>query len=143
MPYLVLRENVINRVFDQTVGYWEPDLQGMDVLGRNDRASMLVDYLGVTESRLFDGVERMIADGQYELAATTLDWARERYRDSIRLEALERKAYLKLTEKYQGFNPFKFIIYSGKAGLDVPQAPIVTGGAVAKANEKKDATEKN
>ena len=131
LPYLVMRENVINRVFDQTVGYWQPDLQGMDSLGRSDRGSMLVDYLGVTEPQLAHGVERMIADGKYELAASALDWARGRYPDSARLESLERLAYLKLMEKYQEFNPFKFIIYSGKGGIDVPQlAPVPAPAAI-------------
>jgi hypothetical protein len=38
---------------------------------------------------------------------------------------MERVAYLKLMEKYQEFNPFKFIVYSGKGGLDLPQlAPV-------------------
>jgi hypothetical protein len=126
LPYLVMRENVINRVFHQTVGYWQPDLQGMDILGRGDRGSMLVDYLGVTESRLSQGVERMIADGKYELAASALDWARGRYPGSARLESMERLAYLKLVEKYQEFNPFKFIVYSGKGGLDLPQLDPAT-----------------
>jgi len=126
VPYLVMRENVINRVFHQTVGYWQPDLQGMDILGRDDRGSMLVDYLGVTESRLAQGVERMIAEGKYELAASALDWARGRYPGSARLESMERLAYLKLTEKYQEFNPFKFIVYSGKGGLDLPQLDPAT-----------------
>jgi glyoxylase-like metal-dependent hydrolase (beta-lactamase superfamily II) len=132
LPYLVMRENVINRVFHQTVGYWQPDLQGMDILGRGDRGSMLVDYLGVTESRLAQGVERMIADGKYELAASALDWARGRYPGSARLESMERVAYLKLMEKYQEFNPFKFIVYSGKGGLDVPQLAPLTAAAIGK-----------
>lgn len=133
VPYLVMRENVINRVFHQTVGYWQPDLQGMDALGRGDRESMLVDYLGVTESRLSQGVERMIADGKYELAASALDWARGRYSGSARLESMERVAYLKLMEKYQEFNPFKFIVYSGKGGLDVPQlAPVTAAATIGK-----------
>jgi glyoxylase-like metal-dependent hydrolase (beta-lactamase superfamily II) len=135
LPYLVMRENVINRVFHQTVGYWQPDLQGMDFIGRSDRGSMLVDYLGVTESRLSRGVERMIADGRYELAASALDWARGRYPESARLESMERLAYLKLMEKYQEFNPFKFIVYSGKGGLDLPQlAPV--GAAATIGNPK-------
>jgi len=129
VPYLVMRENVINRVFHQTVGYWQPDLQGMDALGRGDRGSMLVDYLGVTEGQLSRGVERMIADGRYELAANALDWARGRYPDSVRLYSMERLAYLKLTEKYQEFNPFKFIVYSGKGGLDLPQLTPATAAA--------------
>jgi glyoxylase-like metal-dependent hydrolase (beta-lactamase superfamily II) len=126
LPYLVMRENVINRVFHQTVGYWQPDLQGMDALGHSDRGSMLVDYLGVTESRLSQGVEQMIADGKYELAANALDWARARYPGNARLESMERLAYLKLMEKYQEFNPFKFIVYSGKGGLDLPQLDPAT-----------------
>ena len=98
----------------------------MQILGRGDRGSMLVDYLGVSESRLSQGVERMIADGKYELAASTLDWARDRYPGSARLESMERVAYLKLVEKYQQFNPFKFIVYSGKGGLDLPQLDPAT-----------------
>ena len=105
----------------------------MDILGRSDRGSMLVDYLGVTEPQLAHGVERMIADGKYEMAANALDWARGRYPDSARLESMERVAYLKLMEKYQEFNPFKFIIYSGKGGLDVPQlAPVTAAAAIGK-----------
>jgi hypothetical protein len=45
-PYLILREHVIDRLYDQNVGYWQPDLQGLDLLGRADRAELLVDYLG-------------------------------------------------------------------------------------------------
>src|SRR4030095_1339924 len=75
LPYLVLRENVINRLFDQHVGYWQPDLEGVDYLCGAERAAMLVDYLGVSEGQLAKAVERMIADGRHELAAGTLRWA--------------------------------------------------------------------
>jgi hypothetical protein len=67
-----------------------------------------------------------MADGQYELAASVLDWAQGRYQNSARLESMQRTAYLKLMEKYQEFNPFKFIVYSGKGGLDVPPLAPVT-----------------
>ena len=132
LPYLVMRENVINRLYDQKVGYWQPDLQGLDALSRADRGALLVDYLGVSERQLGRAVERMLADGRYELAASTLDWTRSRFPESTPLRESERLAYLKLMEKYQEFNPFKFIIYSGKGGMQVPQmAPPVpaAGGA--------------
>src|SRR5262249_33629560 len=32
MGYLLMRENVINRLYDQNTGYWQPDLQGVDYL---------------------------------------------------------------------------------------------------------------
>jgi glyoxylase-like metal-dependent hydrolase (beta-lactamase superfamily II) len=31
-PYLILREHVIDRLYDQNVGYWQPDLQGLEHL---------------------------------------------------------------------------------------------------------------
>jgi glyoxylase-like metal-dependent hydrolase (beta-lactamase superfamily II) len=120
-PYIVMRENVINRLYDQHVGYWQPDLQGMDYLSRADRGSMLIDYIGVSERQLVKATERMIAAGKYELAATVLDWTKGRFAGSKALSEVERLAYLKLMEKYQEFNPFKFIIYSGRIGNETPQ----------------------
>jgi alkyl sulfatase BDS1-like metallo-beta-lactamase superfamily hydrolase len=111
LPYLVMRENAINRLYDQNVGYWQPDLQGVDYLSQADRGSILVDYLGVSERQLVKATEQMIAEGKYELAATTLDWTKDRFARSKSLNEVGRLAYLKLMEKYQEFNPFKFIIY--------------------------------
>jgi glyoxylase-like metal-dependent hydrolase (beta-lactamase superfamily II) len=121
LPYILMRENVINRIYDQNVGYWQPDLQGVDYLSRADRGSVLVDYLGISERQLVRVVERMIADGNYELAATTLEWTKGRFAGSKSLDDARRLTYLKLMEKYQEFNPFKFIIYSGQIGAQVPQ----------------------
>jgi glyoxylase-like metal-dependent hydrolase (beta-lactamase superfamily II) len=121
LPYLVLRENVINRLFDQNVGYWQPDLEGVDYLGGADRAAMLVDYLGVSERQVARAVERMIGDGRHELAASTLRWTAGKFGKSDALDRLKRLAYLKLIEKYQEFNPFKVIIYSGESGTQIPQ----------------------
>ena len=121
IPYIVMRENVINRIYDQNVGYWQADLQGVDHLSRADRGSLLVDYLGVSERQLASAAERMIADGKYELAASALDWTRGRFPESGPLNRAERLSYLKLMEKYQEFNPFKFIIYAGKAGMELPR----------------------
>lgn len=120
-PYLLMRENLINRLYDQNVGYWQPDLEGIDVLGDDDRGSLLVDYLGVSEAQLARAVERMIADGRPELAATALKWAKSRFPGSKRLDRSERLAYMKLMEKYQEFNPFKVIVYAAKSGMPLPQ----------------------
>jgi glyoxylase-like metal-dependent hydrolase (beta-lactamase superfamily II) len=121
LPYLVMREHVINRLYDQHVGYWQPDLQGVDYLSRADRGSMLIDYLGVSERQLVKATEQMIADGKYELAATALEWTKGRFAGSSSRAAVERLTYLKLMEKYQEFDPFKFIIYSGRIGNDTTQ----------------------
>ena len=121
LPYILLRENLINRIYDQNVGYWQPGLQGVDYLSRDDRGSILIDYLGVSERQLVKAIERMIADGNYELAATALEWTKDRFAQSKSLDDARRLTYLKLMEKYQEFNPFKFIVYSGQIGAQVPQ----------------------
>ncbi len=131
IPYLVMRENVINRVYDQHTGYWQPDLQGVDYLGRADHGALLVDYLHVSESQLIEAAERMIADGKYELAVTALNWTHDRFPRSTSLGETERRVYRKLMEKYQEFNPFKFILYSGKSGDQVPQMEPVHRNAAS------------
>jgi len=114
LAYLVLRENVINRLFDQRSGYWQNGLQGLDALSDADHGAALVDYLGVGESQILAATERMVADGRHELAASTLRWAQARLPASERLRTARRLVYLKLMEKYQEFNPFKFILYAGQ-----------------------------
>jgi glyoxylase-like metal-dependent hydrolase (beta-lactamase superfamily II) len=124
LPYLLLREHVIDRLYDQSVGYWQADLQGVDHLGRADRAELLVDYLDLSEQRLVKAVERLAADGKYELAASLLDSSRSRFEHSESVARAERLVYLKLMEKYQNSDPFKFIIYAARAGEHVPQMTV-------------------
>jgi glyoxylase-like metal-dependent hydrolase (beta-lactamase superfamily II) len=122
-PYLILREHVIDRLYDQNVGYWQPDLQGLEHLTRADHAELLVDYLGVSERQLVKTVERLTADGKYELAASLLESAGDRFEGSSSVADAKRLIYLKLMEKHQNTDPFKFIIYSGKIGEQTPQMP--------------------
>jgi len=120
-PYLLLREHVIDRLYDQNVGYWQPDLQGLDHLGRADRAELLVDYLGVSERQLVNTVERLAANGKYELAASLLESSGNRFEHSTSVANAKRLVYLKLMEENQNTDPFKFIIYSGKINEQTPQ----------------------
>jgi glyoxylase-like metal-dependent hydrolase (beta-lactamase superfamily II) len=120
-PYLILREHVIDRLYDQNVGYWQPDLQGLEHLTRRDHAELLVDYLGVSERQLVNTVERLTADGKYELAASLLESSGDRFEHSASVASVKRLVYLKLMEKHQNTDPFKFIIYSGKIGEQTPQ----------------------
>src|SRR5216683_956900 len=120
-PYLILREHVIDRLYDQNVGYWQPDLQGLEHLTGADHAELLVDYLGVSERQLVKTVERLTADGKYELAASLLESAGDRFERSRSVANAKRLVYLKLMEKHQNTDPFKFIIYSRKISEQTPQ----------------------
>jgi glyoxylase-like metal-dependent hydrolase (beta-lactamase superfamily II) len=120
-PYLILREHVIDRLYDQNVGYWQPDLQGLEHLTRADHAELLVDYLGVSERQLVKTVEDLTADGKYELAASLLESAGHRFEGSSSVANARRLVYFKLMEKHQNTDPFKFIVYSGKIREQTPQ----------------------
>jgi alkyl sulfatase BDS1-like metallo-beta-lactamase superfamily hydrolase len=116
LPYLILREHVIDRLYHQNVGYWQADLEGLDHLGDSDRAELLVDYLGLSEKRLVTAAEKMAADGKYELAASLLEASAARFGRTETIAKAEQLVYLKLMEKYQNTDPFKYILYSAKIG---------------------------
>jgi len=120
-PYFILREHVIDRLYDQNVGYWQADLEGMEHLTRADHAELLADYLGLSEGQLVKAVDRLVADGKYELAASLLQSTESRFQGSTSVANAKRLVYLKLIEKHQNTDPFKFIIYSGKINEQTPQ----------------------
>jgi hypothetical protein len=120
-PYYILREHVIDRIYDQHVGYWEANLQGLAHPGRADRAELLVDYLGLSEAQIVKAADRLAADGKYEMAADLVESAEPQFPGSDSLKRAKRFVYLKLMEKNQNTDPFKFIIYSGKIGEQTPQ----------------------
>ena len=121
LPYFIMREHVIDRLYDQNVGYWQTDLQGLDHLSRADRAELLVDYLGLSERQLTHALARLAADGKYELAASLLESSETRFDHSQSVAGLKRLIYLKLMEKYQSTDPFKYILYSSKIGEQTRQ----------------------
>ena len=120
-PYYILREHVIDRIYDQNVGYWEANLQGLAHPGRLDRAELLVDYFGLSEAQILKAADRLAADGRYAMAAELIESAEARLPASDSLKRARRFVYLKLMERNQNTDPFKFIIYSGAIGEQTPQ----------------------
>ncbi|HKF55947.1 MAG TPA: MBL fold metallo-hydrolase [Blastocatellia bacterium] len=120
-PYYILREHVIDRIYDQDVGYWEANLQGLAHSGRADRADLLVDYLGLGEAQIVNAAERLAADGKYEMAADLIETSEAKFPGSDSLKRAKRFAYQKLMEKNQNTDPFKFIIYSARIREQTPQ----------------------
>jgi len=121
LAYLLLRESLINRTFQQHSGYWRNGLQGLDALTDADHGAALVDYLGLSDAQIAAAAQRMIKDGRHELAAATLKAAQARHPDSATLAGPRALAYVKLMEKYQEFNPFKLFVYGAQAEQAVPQ----------------------
>jgi glyoxylase-like metal-dependent hydrolase (beta-lactamase superfamily II) len=113
-PYYILREHVIDRIYDQNVGYWEANLGGLAHPSRRDRAELLVDYLDLSEAQIVKAAGRLDADGRHAMAADLMESAEIKFPNSDRVRRAKRFAYLKLMERNQNTDPFKFIIYSAK-----------------------------
>ena len=75
----------------------------------------------VSDKEVAKAVDRLVADGKYELAASLIEQTGDRFAGSELLARAKRLVYLKLMEKNQNTDPFKFIIYSGKIGEQTPQ----------------------
>src|SRR5215475_10175072 len=78
-PFYILREHVIDRIYDQNVGYWEANLQGLAHPSRTDRAELLVNYLGLSERQIISAADRLAADGRYEMAADLVESAESKF----------------------------------------------------------------
>ena len=124
-PYYIVREHVIDRLYHQNVGYWQANLEGLAHPSREDRAALLVDYLDLSEEQIVKAANRLAVDGRYAMAAGLLETAEPRFPNSEALKRAKRLAYLKLMEKNQNTDPFKFIIYSAQAGELTPQINAV------------------
>jgi glyoxylase-like metal-dependent hydrolase (beta-lactamase superfamily II) len=112
LPYLVYREVVTDRLYRQMTGYWGPQLEGVDYLSQQEIGAAFARYMQLSEAALAAGIARMIDNGDHELAGQTVEWALTQYPDSTKLKEVRERAFLKLKEKWQQLNVFKFVMYS-------------------------------
>jgi alkyl sulfatase BDS1-like metallo-beta-lactamase superfamily hydrolase len=121
VPYLVMREHFIDRVYDQNVGYWQPGLAGLDQLSTKELGSVFSYYLGLSDQQIASAAEKMLANGDLELAGKTVNQALSQYPDSQPLLKVKKEAFLRLKQKSENFDPFKFIEYSEEIADETPQ----------------------
>jgi glyoxylase-like metal-dependent hydrolase (beta-lactamase superfamily II) len=121
LPFLLTREAMIDRIYQQAAGYWGPRLEGVGYLSRDELGTVFQRYLRISGDDLAAAVERMVVSGDHELGGTVADWALSQYQDSRPLIEARKKAYRKLMEKWQSIDPFKFVMYSEHIDNPVPQ----------------------
>jgi hypothetical protein len=85
---------------------------------------VLANYLGVSEANLVKALQGMIKDGKYEQAAWLLETSQSNCAQSESLRKTARLIYLKLMEQNQNYDPFKFLLYSAKAGEETTQMGV-------------------
>jgi len=120
IPFLVMRDQLMTRVYQQRTGYWKPDGEGMEVFAPSEWAAAL-DLLGGGKEEAFVRSAKALLDRSDDALALKLtDLGLLTYPTSQTLTHLRRQALDRLREQYQQLNPFKFIIYSEWAGAELP-----------------------
>ncbi len=119
MPYLVMRDNFIKRVYHQSTGYWKPDGEGMEVLAPAEWAAALDLLGGQREDAFVRTVGGLAERGDDALALKLAQIGLVRYPSSEALAGLRRRALDNLRARHQQLSPFKFIIYSEWAGAEL------------------------
>jgi glyoxylase-like metal-dependent hydrolase (beta-lactamase superfamily II) len=112
MPFIVMRDNVIKRVYHQRSGYWKPDGEGVEDVAPVEWAAALNLLAGGKEQAFVKSATTLLAQGDATLAHRLVDFGLLCYPSSRPLLDLRRQALDRLREVYQQLNPFKFIVYS-------------------------------
>ena len=119
VPYLVMRDNFVKRVYHQSTGYWKPDGEGMEVLAPAEWAAALDVLGGQREDAFVRTVRAMAERGDDVLALKLADLGLLRYPSSEALTTLRHRALDNMRLRNQQMSPFKFIIYSEWAGAEL------------------------
>jgi glyoxylase-like metal-dependent hydrolase (beta-lactamase superfamily II) len=123
LPFLVIRDNFVQRVTHQRTGYWKADGDGIEVVETREWARMLNLLAGGQEGAFVRTARTLLEQGDETLALKLTDLALLTYPASRVLSELRRHALDRLRTRYQALNPFKFIVYSEWAGADLPLVP--------------------
>jgi glyoxylase-like metal-dependent hydrolase (beta-lactamase superfamily II) len=129
VPYLVIREHFVQRLFHQHSGYWQPHEQGLEPIGAADRAAALDLLAAGQPDRFADATRTLLAQRDTALALEIASAGLARHPDHAGLADLRQQALYRLMEYHQVQDPFRFLIYAELAGVELaavagPLSPV-------------------
>jgi glyoxylase-like metal-dependent hydrolase (beta-lactamase superfamily II) len=119
LPFVVMRDNFIQRIVHQRTGYWKADGEGIEVLTPREWAGALNLLAGGEEAAFVRSTRTLLEQGDDVLALKLVELGLLEHPAGQALTALRRRALDQLRTRYQSLNPFKFIVYSEWAGADL------------------------
>jgi len=112
MPYLLLRENFVKRVYHQRSGYWKPDGEGIEVFAPDEWAAALTLLAGGRQHAFVESARTLLGRHEDALALRLVELGLHSFPDSQDLLERRQQALQRLRALHQQLNPFKFIVYS-------------------------------
>lgn len=127
-----MREHLIDRIYNQNTGYWHADLTDVNHISRRQKAETLLAYLRISPHQVQRALNQLVNDGKYEQAADLIDLVEDQKNSGkSSFTMIKKTIYLKLMQKYQDTDPFKFIIYASKIKQQIPEIRINTDNSAA------------
>jgi glyoxylase-like metal-dependent hydrolase (beta-lactamase superfamily II) len=124
LPYLLLSEGLIKRSHRQYTGYWQADGEGVEHIFPDEWA-LALDLLAAGDpDRHAEALRDLLDRDHLPVALRLADHALLRHADHPALSALRQETLERLAERNLNTGPFRFIIYSGLSGIELP-APQV------------------
>jgi glyoxylase-like metal-dependent hydrolase (beta-lactamase superfamily II) len=119
LPYLVIRDNFIARLYHQRTGYWKPDGHGLEPMTAEQRAVALDVLAGGREAAYTAAARTLIGQGDHALALEIIEPGLLCHPGCADLAGLRRTALHRLMEQTQQLDPFRFLIYAELAGAEI------------------------
>ena len=120
MPYLVTRDHFIQRLHRQRTGYWHARGDGVEHFTPDELAAA-ADLLGGGSADAFAAAAAELATrGEPALALRVLDLGLLAHPGAPGLAGPRQGVLLRLAEREQLINPFKFAYYAGLLDLELP-----------------------
>ncbi|MDQ2741576.1 MAG: MBL fold metallo-hydrolase [Chloroflexota bacterium] len=92
VPFLLMRDNLIQRVYHQRTGYWKPDGEGIEQFAPAEWAAALNLLAGRKERAFTGSAKALLGEGNAALALKIIDLGRLSYPSSRSLARLRRQA---------------------------------------------------
>ena len=118
-PYLIIRDHFVQRLHHQHSGYWQPDGQGLEPVDAADRAAALDLLAGGRPERFASAAQTLLAQHDPALALEIITAGLASHPDASDLARLRQQALYRLMERHQLQDPFRFLIYSELAGVEI------------------------
>src|SRR5262249_15190209 len=129
MPFLLIRDNFIQRIVHQRTGYWKADGEGIEVVSPREWAGALNILAGRQEGGFVRSAQALLEQHAEVLALKLADLGLLNYPGSRALTEVRQQSLDRLRVRHQNLNPFKFIVYSEMAKADL--APVGSGAGQA------------
>ncbi len=119
VAYLLFRNNLISRVYNQRTGYWKPDGEGVEVFSDGEWAQALDLLAGGRERAFVDSARSLLSTSDYALALRLIDLGLTVHPAGQELLELRQRGLNGLRARYQNLDPFRFIWYSQQQAAEL------------------------